>query len=252
MSSALRASPLLVVSDLDGTLSEIAPRPELAVWVPGAAEALDRLSRAPGTHVAVVTGRALDDMASRARGMDRVWLVCDHGAVVRDPSGEVVRAPLEDRARAVLQSAAARLEMHGCGIVVERKEYSVVAHVRGLDDAAHADALELALYIAESSPHVGIEVLRGREVIELRVQAPGKRDAVETLLHRLEARALVIAGDDAPDLPMLQLAQGCPLGRAYLVRSSEGPLPPAWVRPLRSPRSWVRLLGALGRARQAR
>lgn len=251
MSSLFEASPLLVVSDLDGTLSPIAARPQLATWVEGAVEVLDRLSRLPQVALAIVTGRALDDVAERTRGIGPFWLVCEHGAVVRDPTGRIAGQALEPRERAALDTAAAHLEMYGHGVYVERKQCSIAVHLRGCVPEVHEEALELALDLAEGSPHVRLDVLRGREVIELRPGQPSKRAAVERLLSELSPRAFLVAGDDAPDVPMLSLVQQVPLGRAYLIRSDEGPLPPAWVHTLPSPRAWVRLLACLVRRREA-
>ena len=57
MTSVWSESPMLVVSDLDGTLSEIAPRPHLATWVEGAPDVLKRLVALPNVTAAIVTGR---------------------------------------------------------------------------------------------------------------------------------------------------------------------------------------------------
>jgi trehalose 6-phosphate phosphatase len=245
MSSVLTESPLLVVSDLDGTLSPIAPTPQLATWVEGAVAVLDHLSRLPQVALAIVTGRALDDVLDRTRGIGPTWLVCEHGAVVRDPTGRVSGQSLEPREKAALDAAAAHLELYGHGAYVERKQCSIAVHLRGCPPEVHEQTLELVLYLAESTPHVRLEV------IEMRPGQPSKRAAVEHLISELSPRALLAAGDDAPDVPMLSLVQQVPCGRAYLIRSDEGPLPPAWVHTLPSPRAWVRLLARLVRRREA-
>src|SRR5690606_6377028 len=112
-------------------------------------------------------------------------------------------------------------------------------------------ALERVLELAESTPHVRLDVLRGRQVIEVRPGEPSKRVAVERLIHLVKAQSFIAAGDDAPDLPMLSLVHHVPVGRGYLIRSDEGPLPPAWAHRLPSPRAWVRLLDKLVRYREA-
>lgn len=251
MTALFAESPMLIVSDLDGTLSEIAERPQLATWVEGAEEVLSRLASLPDLTVALVTGRPLDDVLERTRKITPVWLVCEHGAVVREPSGGVSRTPLEARETAALDTVAAQLELYGHGILVERKEHGIAVHVRGCPEKVHEEVLELVLYLSESTPHVRLEVLRGRQVIEIRPGEPSKRLAIEQLIQRLGARCLIAAGDDAPDLPMLSLIHTVPCGRSYLIRSDEGPLPPNWVRKLPSPRAWVRLLARIARYREA-
>lgn len=251
MTSVWSASPLLVVSDLDGTLSEIAPRPHLATWVAGAREVLARLAALPDATVAIVTGRPLDDVLERTKGLEPVWLICEHGAVVREPEGAITHTPLEERDKSALDSTATRLEAYGRGVFVERKEHGIAVHVRGCAPEVHEEVLELVLLLAESTPHVRLEVLRGRQVIEIRPGEPSKRVAVEQLIQRTQARCFFAAGDDAPDLPMLSLVHSVDFGRSYLIRSDEGPLPPAWVHKLPSPRAWVRLLERIARYREA-
>lgn len=250
MTSPWTASPLLIVSDLDGTLSDIAPRPQLATWVEGAEDVLHRLASLPGVTVAIVTGRPLDDVLERTKKIAPIWLICEHGAVVREPSGALTRTPLEPREKAALDTTAAQLEMYGHGVLVERKEHGIAVHLRGCPPPVHEQALELVLFLAESTPHVRLEVLRGRQVIEVRPGEPSKRVAVEQLIQRTGARSFIAAGDDAPDIPMLNLVHSVAFGRSYLIRSDEGPLPPAWARKLPSPRAWVRLLGKLARYRE--
>lgn len=244
-------SPLLVISDLDGTLSDIAPRPNLATWVEGAEDTLNRLASLKGVTVAIVTGRPLDDVLARTKNIGSLWLICEHGAVVRSPSGEVTRTPLEDRDQAALDSTAARIELYGHGVFVERKQHGIAVHLRGCPPNVQEEVLDLVLALSESTPHVRLEVLRGRQVIEIRPGEPSKKLAVEQLILRTSAKAFLAAGDDAPDLPMLNLAHSVPFGRSYLIQSDEGPLPPTWVRRLPSPRAWVRFLGKLVRYREA-
>lgn len=251
MNSPWSESPLLVVSDLDGTLSEIAPRPQLATWVEGAREVLSRLIALPDTTVALVTGRSLDDVRQRTQGLEPLWLICEHGAVIREPDGTVTRTPLEQRDKSALDSTATRLELFGRGVFVERKEHGIAVHTRGCTPVIREEVLELVLLLAESTPHVRLEVLRGREVIEVRPGEPSKRLAVEQLIQRTQAKCFFAAGDDAPDLPMLNLVHSVPFGRSYLIRSDEGPLPPAWVHKLPSPRAWVKLLDRIARHREA-
>lgn len=250
MMSPFAESPLLVVSDLDGTLSDIAPRPHLATWVEGAREVLARLAALPDVTVAIVTGRPLNDLLERTKGISPLWLICEHGAIVRDPMGAMKETPLEPRDKAALESTAAQLELYGHGVTVERKQHGIAVHLRGCAEDVHEKVLELVLYLAESTPHVRLEVLRGRQVIEIRPGEPSKRIAVEQLIQRTAARSFIAAGDDAPDIPMLSLVHTVPVGRSYLIRSDEGPLPPAWVHKLPSPRAWVRMLGKLARFRE--
>jgi trehalose-phosphatase len=95
--------PLLVATDVDGTLSPIAPRPEQAHLAPGALDVLRALGSG-GVELAVVSGRSLDELRTQF-GLDGVGhLVGSHGA-------ESVHAPsLDDDERSTLDGVIAVLD----------------------------------------------------------------------------------------------------------------------------------------------
>ncbi|HBE88630.1 MAG TPA: trehalose-phosphatase, partial [Elusimicrobia bacterium] len=64
--AALGPGRLCLMLDFDGTLSEIAPTPEKARFYPPAKRALERLSRLTGVTVALVSGRDVSDLRSKA------------------------------------------------------------------------------------------------------------------------------------------------------------------------------------------
>nr|MBA3891979.1 trehalose-phosphatase [Gemmatimonadaceae bacterium] len=84
----LDASPLIVLLDVDGTLSPIAPTPG-AAFVPAATRmSVERLAAAPGVHVSLVSGRAAAD-ARQLVGATGVWAVGNHGFERIAPDGSL-------------------------------------------------------------------------------------------------------------------------------------------------------------------
>src|SRR3954454_4110447 len=73
----LRDTPSAVVTDIDGTISAIAPTPAEAMVDPGAKAALDLLARKLAV-VVVVSGRAPRDAAAMV-GLPGVVYVGNHG-----------------------------------------------------------------------------------------------------------------------------------------------------------------------------
>ena len=61
VSGRLDGSPIAVMLDIDGTLSAIAPRPQDAIVPAPTRKLLRRLAIAPGTTLAVVSGRSAQD-----------------------------------------------------------------------------------------------------------------------------------------------------------------------------------------------
>ena len=71
---------LLVACDYDGTLAPIVEDPSQAVPLPEAVAAIRALAALPQTTVAVVSGRALRDLAALSRLPSEVHLVGSHGS----------------------------------------------------------------------------------------------------------------------------------------------------------------------------
>src|SRR5688572_20757538 len=85
----LGGTPLSILLDIDGTLAPIAPRPEQAKVPADTCKALEHLIDIPGAHVAVVTGRSVQD-ARRMVPLDGLGIIGNHGFEVLGESGEVI------------------------------------------------------------------------------------------------------------------------------------------------------------------
>jgi trehalose 6-phosphate phosphatase len=128
----LGASPAVLLLDVDGTLAPIAPRPEDAEVPEETRRAVARLVGAPGTHVALVSGRAADD-ARRMVGVAGVWVIGNHGAETVAPDGAVHVDPRVAAAAPALAAAADELSdvtAHVRGVFVEDKRWSLSVHYR--------------------------------------------------------------------------------------------------------------------------
>lgn len=233
---AVAAGSLLLCTDYDGTLAPIAPSPEEARALPGAVAALTWLSRAGAAagrgarvpvRVGVITSRSCADLVGRLRlgpeavvvgssGLER-WL---DGHVELDPQ-VVPWLPSIDEATGRLATRMAEGRVPGARL--ERKQCGIVIHTRGLhSEVADAAALELAREVSAGS---GLRILLGKHATELR--PPLDRDkgsALADLRSGAFARAAVCAaGDDLPDIPMLELAAGLDRGTAVAVADAETP-----------------------------
>ena len=223
-----RPGRLLVVSDFDGTLAEGSRDPAAASIVPLARRALRRLAgieraRPDRLAVAILTGRAVPDVAARVR-VGGIAYLGDHGLQAgtyprgRAAEGVVVSvvagheasiepaAVLADRVPVLLGSPA--------WLFVERKGPSVAFHVRQAEDRAAARvAVEAAIEAVdrELPPHE-LAHYRGRLVVDLRPRsAGGKREAIERLLDELHPAAAIALGDDLSDVDafgVLRAARG--------------------------------------------
>ena len=127
-----RVPQLLVACDYDGTLAPIVEDPTKAVPLPEAVAAVRALAALPQTTVAVVSGRALRDLAALSRLPSEVHLVGSHGSEF--DVGFVERlAPELVALRTRLRNALRELAANHPGVRLERKPASVAVHTRGVD-----------------------------------------------------------------------------------------------------------------------
>ena len=223
--------------DLDGTLAEIAERPQDARLVPGTLEALERMVHRVEL-VAIVSGRRPDELGA---------LVDVPGVRLIPLYGLAGGAPVPDR---VLDSVADLAEATA-GLRLEAKVESLAVHARGAADPAGAlGAVEVRLRaIAEEA---GFELLRGKQVIELVPQGrPRKGAAVARETEREQLDAVLYAGDDLADLDVFDaLDRIASTGIETLRLTVDGPETPAELLAradlvVDSPSELVRILEAV-------
>lgn len=188
---------LLVASDYDGCIAPIVSRPEDAAPNPASIDAIVAAGALERTDAAVVSGRALSDLAERSGlGSSDVLLIGSHGSEFE--SGFDVEITDADRAllnRIVdeFRSIASDYD----GVRVEVKPVSTALHVR---NASAADA-EAALVRARSGPAswAGVEATEGKAVIELAVIETSKGQALDLLRDQFGSDAVIYLGDDVTD-----------------------------------------------------
>jgi len=191
-----RTPRLLVACDYDGTLAPITDVPEQARPLPESVGAMRSLASLHETTTAVISGRALRDLATLSRLPAEVHLVGSHGS---EFDIGFVHA-LEPEARELQRKLERELEnltAEFTGVSLEVKPASVAVHVRRAAPEEASDALERV----RQGPcqWQGVTVTEGKEVIELSVVATDKGNALDTLRHQVGASAAVFVGDDVTD-----------------------------------------------------
>lgn len=187
--------------DYDGTLVPIADRPEHAVPDGALRPLIGRLSNRPGTTVHIVSGRTREALHGWFGGL-RIGLWAEHGAFHR-PSGAPGWEPMhpvlpgwEDAVLPVLERTTGETP----GSFVERKTSSVAWHYRLAERESgerQARALEQAL--AALPTREQLDVVRGKKVVEIRLQGISKAVAARHVHAEAEADLLVAIGDDETD-----------------------------------------------------
>lgn len=182
--------------DFDGTLVEIAPRPE-AVLVPRDLPALlMRLAARLGGALAIVSGRPLE-------ALERLLpiplpMAGDHGATLRRASGAAPEHLPLPRPPPAWRRAAETFAAAHPGALVEPKAHGFVLHYR---QAPAAEASARALLQALLHPDGAFELLPARMAFEVKPRAVSKAGAVTRLMAQppFAGRIPVYVGDDVTD-----------------------------------------------------
>ncbi len=196
---ATARGPLLVATDLDGTLAPIVANASEARVPAVTLGVLDRIAQA--AKVAVITGRDLNT-ARRMVPIDEIVVIGSHGleASFDDPlipgvDRVALSAALEQIEQRVI-SACPSSFLH-----IERKAISTAFHFRTAPD------LEPALREALSTLPEGLRLREGRRVLEVIPDAQGGKDAALTaLVLQMKAKAVLVMGDDETDVGMFRAA----------------------------------------------
>lgn len=224
-----KASLLL---DFDGTLVDIAERPDGIVVTPAASAVLRRAVERLDGRVAFVSGRTLDDL-ERYLPDFRGPLIGTHGAEMRI-DGERSRAEDYDLdvvahlTRLATDFARLRPEF-----LVEPKPSGVVLHFR---QAEHHAALALRFMESLAMAADGFKLQPALMAYEIKPDTVGKDIALRKLLATAPFRGTVpvFAGDDLTDEPALDLVQseggvGIKIGQAETVARLRLPDPAALI-----------------------
>ena len=196
-----RGAEVLIALDFDGTLAPLQDDPSASRALPSAVHALEALARVPGVRIALVSGRAVGDLAEIAQVPDGTYLVGSHGAEhARWASGKLERvdAELDDAAAAVHAELVETLReaTDGTTVRLEVKPASVVLHTRTANAADTARLTDLGLALGRRDD---VDAMRGKDVVELGVLPVSKGDALARLREETGAQALMYAGDDVTD-----------------------------------------------------
>jgi len=204
-----RTPRLLVACDYDGTLAPIVEDPEKARPSPESVGALRSLAGLHETTTAVISGRALRDLAALSRLPAEVHLVGSHGSEFDVGFVHALDAEAKDLRRR-LESTLDTLVADAEGVHLEVKPASIAVHVR----RAPSDVAERVLNAVRTGPAVwdGVQVTEGKAVIELAVVQTDKGHALDVLRHQVGATAAVFLGDDVTDEKAFARLTGPDLG----------------------------------------
>ncbi|MCW6508210.1 trehalose-phosphatase [Lichenifustis flavocetrariae] len=237
MTPELPNGPISLFLDVDGTLIDIAPRPDAVVVAPHLIETLNILDRRLDGALALVSGRTIADLDHlfhplrlRASGVHGAEMRFDANHETESVAGDAVSEDIVARLRDIAGSHV--------GTLVENKRYSVAIHYRAAPAAREELARELQLLI-QSEAGQDLRILPGHMVFELKRATFDKGVAIGNFLTRapFQGRRPIFCGDDVTDTPGFDavLAAG---GLAFSVGFSRPGLSGSFADPA-AVRDWL-------------
>jgi trehalose 6-phosphate phosphatase len=207
-----QARNLFLFLDYDGTLTPIVSRPEKALCPVKVKRLLETLRDLPGVHLAIVSGRSLEDVRRKV-GVADITYVGNHGLEIEKPGrrlrksmSSVRTSELKEITRNV-QKALKDLP----GILFEEKGPILSVHYRNVPPKF---STQIPRVIEEElRPRKGRwKTTSGKMVLEIRPNIDfDKGRAVEEILKKFPASGLlpIYLGDDQTDEDAFRVIQGC-------------------------------------------
>ena len=238
---------LLLACDFDGTIAPLVDEPGHAAILPEALAALRQLEKAPGVHLAFVSGRSLVDLTSRVP-LPGAIMAGNHGLEIRGLGldGERSRAATLKPRLAALADAIRTATADTGGLRIENKGLTLSVHLRRVPPAGHAAVIQAVEHAAAQDDAFRLQ--RGHLVLEILPDIGwDKGTAIWQIAARLglPGCAVFFAGDDTTDESVFD---ALPTGLTVHVGSSRTTAA-RWSA--RDPLEVARLLAAIARCRHA-
>lgn len=209
-------SHVLLLSDYDGTLTPIAPRPQDAVLSPDMKHRLTSLSKVPSFSVGVISGRAISEIRSMV-AIEGIYYAGNHGLEIEGPGISYV-TPEAGTSRGVMKELAGQIAAELAnvdGVIIQDKELSISVHYRlvaGEDERTVTDIVHRLTTVPCNEGK--ISVFAGKKVWEIRPPLDwDKGKAVEVIAREIknilktERLLTVFLGDDITDEDAFKVVQ---------------------------------------------
>ena len=183
--------------DIDGTLVELAATPSSIIVHDDLPELIDRLNDLSGGAVSLITGRAISNV-DELLPLLQVSVAGQHGAEVRMPAGAHHTGEFAVDFSAIAREVAELCARHP-DLIAEYKGSSVALHYRRAPKLAGYATRFMRELQSRYGP--GLELQKGKKVVELRPDAVDKGRAIASLMKRkpFAGRIPVFVGDDVTD-----------------------------------------------------
>ncbi len=196
----------IIILDYDGTLRTFEKIPQDARPDEEIILLLQKLSSDSKNEVLIVSGRDKNTLGKWFKNVT-VGMVAEHGVWIKEKNGiwELIE-PLANYWKSDLQPILERYVDRTPGSFIEEKDYSLVWHYRKSDsELASIRARELKEAILHFTTNLGLGVLEGNKVIEIKNAGINKGHAALKWVANEYFDFILAAGDDRTDEDIFQV-----------------------------------------------
>lgn len=191
-------APLALFLDVDGTLLDLAARPEDVVTPAGLVSTLAEAERKLGGALALISGRSIDDIDGLFAPL-RLRVSGVHGAEIRfHPDASIAPTVAADLPLSLLDALRRAVEPFP-GVFVENKRFSFTVHYR-LAPAAEGPLRTIVKQLVDSLP-IAVVTMDAHCAIEIKSPCFDKGGAIAAFLttSTFRGRTPIFIGDDTTD-----------------------------------------------------
>jgi trehalose 6-phosphate phosphatase len=195
---ALNDPSVALFLDVDGTLLDLAARPDDVVTPAGLVTTLAGVERTLSGALALISGRSVDDIDSLFAPL-RLRVSGVHGAEIRcDPDGSTTSNAATDLPQSLLAALRRAVEPFP-GVFVENKRFSFTVHYR-LAPSAERQVRTIVEQVVDSIP-IAVDTMDAHYAIEIKSPCFDKGGAIATFLSTstFRGRKPIFVGDDTTD-----------------------------------------------------
>ncbi|MFC1905917.1 trehalose-phosphatase [Chloroflexota bacterium] len=220
----LKSRPFGLVTDVDGTISRIAPTPDEAVVSSMCRRYLEALVDKLDL-IAVISGRSLREVMGMV-GVEGLVYVGNHGLDIWNKSIPEMWSGSEQYVDTIAMALSAIKGMASIeGLYIENKGPTASIHYRNSPDTEAARDVILAAAKSLTKEY-NLKVTEGRMVVELRPNIDvNKGSALESLIHKYSLSTVLFLGDDLTDVDAFESLHNSGVNGFAIVVGSEEAVP---------------------------
>ena len=195
--AALGDAPLALFLDVDGTLLDLAARPDDVVTPAGLVTTLAGVERKLAGALALISGRSIDDV-DRLFAPLRLRVSGVHGAEIRFRPDAPITPTAVDLPRSLLAALRHAVEPFP-GVFIEDKRFSFTVHYR-LAPSAEQPLRAVVKRLVDSIPSA-VDIMDAHYAIEIKSPCFDKGGAIAAFLSTstFRERTPIFVGDDTTD-----------------------------------------------------